>query len=173
MDNKGSKSKGSAFERKVARLIAAYLGVDQSVIKRTQPQDPFRQIHGDIEIPEHLRDRFPYTIENKAVEGWTLESFMSKSNNLLIKWAEQAIDARVAGTYAIVMFTRNYMPIFVFLVEERDSFGMDSMDIYPTPCAFIDFDINEKSYMGILFTLDKFFEYNNGVFNKEQNNVKQ
>ena len=70
---KYSKTKGSAFERKVAEMIADHLKVPHKLVRRSQPVDPYRQMRGDIEISEILETRWRWIVECKCVEKWTLE----------------------------------------------------------------------------------------------------
>jgi len=87
---KSSQSKGSAFELQVCKRIAQHfnqLGVDGLVfsygddIHRTEGSGNTVHEKGDIIIPHPLLAiLFPFIIECKAVEGWTLEQIVRYDN---------------------------------------------------------------------------------------------
>lgn len=140
-----SKRKGSKFERQVAKDIAEFLDVSDKEIYRSQPRAPFDQMHGDIFIPEHLKERFPFCIECKHTNDWSLEGFLANTNHKYLDWGEQVLDNVQEDDIPAIFFKKDRSPIFVFLPSTDE----DVLD-YVSGSLVLPF-------MGVIVTKEGFF----------------
>ncbi len=122
---KGSKQKGSGYERRIAKILGEWWG---EPFRRTpnsggwdkQVDDGSVMATGDI-IPPH-GSAWPFSVECKNQEGWTLEAIMSGRCVRFLKWWEQCRkDARTVEKLPLLIFTRNRQPDFAAIYPASDS----------------------------------------------------
>jgi hypothetical protein len=122
---KSSKTKGRGFESEVARLFTNWAG---SQFRRVPLSGGWQGgvVTGDIFlVAEYLascafggpRPRFPFSLECKKQESWDFaQLFKGDTNCPLFTWWEQTKrGAKVTGKLPALVFTRNYLPIFVMV----------------------------------------------------------
>jgi len=72
---------------------------------------------GDLYVPKN----FPWSVECKAQEGWTLDSMFVGRFKLLEFWWEQTCrDAEKVKKRPMLVFTRNFAPVYI-LVRSLDT----------------------------------------------------
>jgi len=128
-----SKNKGAIFELKVAKLLAAAYGVE---LRRTPMSGGWAQGYddaaGDIVCVKGL---FPYCVECKKQEGWRLESLFTGDHAWFDAWWSQMIDECPDDKDPLLIFSRNFMPIFV-------ASTLELMDGCPDPKMFLTWNDN-------------------------------
>lgn len=113
---KGSKTKGSSYERKVAKKLSTWWGDE---FQRTPASGGLRwksdnNVIGDI-VPSPTAN-FPFVVECKHQEGgWTLESVILNKLNVKEWWSQVVADGRRGKKTPLLMFTRNYAEDFVMM----------------------------------------------------------
>ena len=120
------KSKGSGFENQVAKILGEWWcgisfrrtpcsgGWDKSFKGR----DNFVLAPGDIQAPPEVN--FPWITECKKDESWKLENLISTraTKNIFNAWfAQVEEDAQSAGKLPLLVFSKNFSPIFVAVTE--------------------------------------------------------
>lgn len=118
MKPEGSRRKGVSFELKVAKALAGCLGVDQRQYIQRSPDSGARDASewkGDIVALPPLDAQWPWFIECKKVEGWSLDQLFSGSQSTMIhKWCEKAVSqAKLSGKDPLVVFSKNRSPVLV------------------------------------------------------------
>lgn len=113
---RGAKNKGSAYELKMAKSLSAWWGED---FHRTPNSGAWSSTHnsdmqaGDIITPE--KAKFPFVVECKNHEGWTLENVIMNTGNHR-DWYEQVVgDALRVKKVPFLLFHRNFSDDFVTL----------------------------------------------------------
>lgn len=124
---KGSKTKGSSFERKIAKLFGEKLFNNPNALKRT-PLSGGGAWKGDIQLnpeSELSPKEFIYCIECKNNEQWNLYSlFQPNTKPIVFTWWEQTIKACPKGKIPLLVMSKNFYPIFVMsnqIEEPKDS----------------------------------------------------
>lgn len=103
-----SKTKGSSYELKIAKQLTAWWGYE---FHRTPNSGAWSSTHGsdmqagDIITP--IEAKFPFTIECKNHEGWTLEHVMTNKGNHSDWWNQCIIDAFRVKKVPMLIFHRN------------------------------------------------------------------
>lgn len=115
---KKSKNKGSNNERAIAKLFEAYWG--HGTWARTpgsggwstsNNREAFRTC-GDIIT---TATDFPFCIELKKQEGWTLDQLLHNEKCIIYQWWEQTITATPAGLVPLLIVARNHhLPVAIF-----------------------------------------------------------
>lgn len=131
----GSKRKGAAFERKVAKLFEQETGIR---LTRTPLSGGWGKLQtkGDL-IPTHPEEDtiFGHSvdlfIECKKVEGWSAHNFFMPNNDdfLVEKWWEKACEqAAEEDKRPVLVLGQNFMPI---LVRYKNPEIQTRIQIYP------------------------------------------
>lgn len=116
MKSGAGKRVGGAFERKIAKDLSQALYGTPDKLWRTKSSGSRVEQPGDIG-PVQSNVFFPYVIECKRVQKWSLDDFFKDKNNLIIQWWNKLLDDRdLAGeTYKnynpLLIITKNYFPI--------------------------------------------------------------
>lgn len=118
---KKSKNKGNNFERKVAKLLSEWWGVQ---FHRTPLSGGIRwgqdnRVVGDIVVPQDCV--FPFTIECKKREGWTLDNLLRGTGEIKEWWEQAVADNKRLGDndkFPLLLFSRNFSPIFYMMHKE-------------------------------------------------------
>jgi hypothetical protein len=125
----GGKSKGSSFERKIAKELGHALFNDKDSFVRTPSSGALATIRkskaatfaGDIMQVDHVDQfDFPFCIEckhYKAFDPWNL--LTKKKNSLEYKAWEQAIEnaTKSNGKYPLLIFRANNRPVYAAFSE--------------------------------------------------------
>lgn len=123
------RRKGNDFENEVCIALSRW--VDSSIPERPKLADlPFRRRStsimplaghwdgaGDILHRPALSARWPFCVECKRVEGWTLDGALSRSWVVLEWWEQAAKQARSVGLAPLLICGRNRRPSYAFLRE--------------------------------------------------------
>jgi hypothetical protein len=118
---KNGRVKGSRAELAVAKLFSTWWGSD---FARTPQSGGFRtrkfredwNAEGDLVTPD---ETFPFSVEVKCHEGWTLDNLLTGSDTTdLWCWWDQAIDQAGDIKQPLLVFKRNHMPWYYCMWEE-------------------------------------------------------
>jgi len=112
---KKARGKGQRGERILVKKFAEWWG---SEFFRTPGSGSFAtrgfsrkamDVAGDIVT---LDESFPWCVESKNAEGWTLDNLFTEKQGLLRKWWQQAVDQCPDHKLPLLVFTRNRQPIY-------------------------------------------------------------
>ena len=123
-----SKTKGSTYERHIAKKLGAWWGEE---FQRTPASGGLRwkqdnRVCGDIVTPPG--STFPWVVECKKRENWTMDSLLNGSSEVSKWWKQVTDDAERSGLDPMLIFTRNRQPDYVALKAHDEIF----MFINPT-----------------------------------------
>lgn len=108
---KGAKTKGSSFERKIAKILSEWGNVE---LKRTPQSGGFAKegnsYRGDINTINN-EDFFIFNIECKNQEVWSLDQLFN-DGCILFSFFEQCIGDTSDNKVPLLIFTRNHQPIY-------------------------------------------------------------
>lgn len=113
------RNKGATAERKLAKLFAAWWGSDfaRTPLSGGFATAKFREdwnACGDLVTPDKS---FPFCVESKKVEGWTLEQMLTSDKTLIHKWWEQTLKETPEGKIPLLVFTKNHAPLYAMMRE--------------------------------------------------------
>lgn len=119
------RQKGATAERKLAKLFSAWWG---SEFTRTPMSGGFAtarfredwNAQGDLVTPDK---GFPFCVESKKVEGWTLEQLLTSNKTLVHKWWEQTVRESGSNLTPLLVFTKNRAPLYAMITHEEAEFG--------------------------------------------------
>lgn len=107
---KKSKRKGSSFELKIAKQLQEWWGDGQFARSpgsggwgRPQHREGFNAA-GDVITTSKT---FPWCVECKHQEGWTLDQLLLNEGCIIWSWWEQAKDECPAGLIPLLIFKKN------------------------------------------------------------------
>jgi len=111
------RKKGQTAERKLAKLFGNWWG---SNFARTPLSGGFATAKfredwnaaGDLVTPD---PSFPFCVESKKVEGWTLEQMLTSDKTHMHKWWAQTVDETPVNKIPVLVFTKNRSPLFVMM----------------------------------------------------------
>ena len=114
------RKKGHAAERKLAKLFSAWWG---SSFTRTPMSGGFATAKfredwnaaGDLVTPDKT---FPFCVESKKVEGWTLEQLLTSDKSLIHEWWKQTVRETPANKFPLLVFTKNHAPLYGMMYSE-------------------------------------------------------
>ena len=108
-----SRRKGSRIEREVARIFQEHLGGTWSRVPLSGGWANRAEFATCGDVITTLKD-FPFTVECKAVEGWHVEQLLTSPERCpIVDWWRQAVaQAQDAGKKPLLVFTRNFQPLF-------------------------------------------------------------
>ena len=148
---KMSKAKGSTYERHIAKKLGAWWGEE---FQRTPASGGLRwkqdnRVCGDIVTPPG--STFPWVVECKKRENWTMDSLLNGSAEVSKWWKQVTDDAERSGLEPMLIFTRNRQPDYV-------AFESRSLQRFYIPETVIFHQINgDKVY---IMRLDNLIELN-------------
>lgn len=124
---KNGKAIGGAYERYVAKKLSAWWGEE---FHRTPASGGLRwkqdnRVCGDIVTPPG--STFPWVVECKKRENWTMDSLLNGSAEVSKWWKQVTDDAERSGLEPMLIFTRNRQPDYVAVKDEEDTLSM----VYP------------------------------------------
>lgn len=115
MGGKYSRNKGANFERKVAKTLSDWSGLE---LRRTPLSGGWAKHNpnavGDIACID-IHNEFPLCVECKCGQGWELESVFRGKCKLFESWWKQATDNCPAGKIPVLIFSKNYSEDWVML----------------------------------------------------------
>lgn len=111
------RKKGQTAERKLAKLFAEWWGSDfaRTPLSGGFATAKFREdwnACGDLVTPDKT---FPFCVESKKVEGWTLEQMLTSDKTLMHKWWEQCVGETPEGKIPLLVFTKNHAPLYAMM----------------------------------------------------------
>lgn len=114
-----SRRKGSRAELEVCHLFQQHLGGTWSRVPLSGGWANRRDFSTCGDVITTLHD-FPFTIECKNAEGWHLEQLLTHPETCLIArwWQQTCAEAAEAGKKPMLVFTRNFQPLFVAVRSE-------------------------------------------------------
>lgn len=113
--------KGKTAERKLVPLFAAWWGSEffrtpesggMSTRLTKMLKIDLSKFAGDIVT---LDETFPFCIESKKVEGWTLEQLLTSDKTLIHSWWDQAVKQTPEGKIPLLVFTKNHAPLYAMM----------------------------------------------------------
>lgn len=110
-----SKNKGSNYELTIAKILTKWWGAPFHRVPASGGLhwSSSMNVAGDIvTIPEA---GFPFVVECKKREEWTLENAFLNNKDIKSWWAQVVGDARETGKIPILIFSRNRAEDFVML----------------------------------------------------------
>ncbi len=113
-----SRDKGARCEREVCRLFARAFGGTWSRVPLSGGWANRTAFATCGDVITTLPD-FPFTVECKNAEGWHLEQLLTNPDTCLIArwWRQTCTEAAEAGRKPLLVFTRNFQPLFMMLEE--------------------------------------------------------
>lgn len=115
---KASKVKGSNFERRIAKIIAAKYGVDwKEFLPRTPGSGGF-QWKGDVTAQRGFEEEFPYHVECRDRNNvWSLgQLFKNPKKCILVRWYQES-ERQSDGKPVLLVFKESFSPIYVMVDE--------------------------------------------------------
>lgn len=118
-----SKSKGSSYERKIAKKLGAWSG---ETLRRTPQSGGWaggaaHGVSGDLVCDRPKR--WPFHCELKKREGWGLEDLIvglrasTTDTRSVLGWWDQTIRTCPAGKMPMLIFARNHLPDLVMMKQ--------------------------------------------------------
>ncbi len=148
----GSKKKGNSFELKIAKEIAATIGVPYGKSIRRCVGSGALMCRADIYLDYKTRPKFPWYLECKKRENIRLEHLF-KPNNYILKWYKESkeklgIDPEYDPmmTPTALIFAKNNMNPFV-LLSKKDFADMEVATLYPKEAPMIFFSDDGEDYI--------------------------
>lgn len=111
------RAKGQNAERKLAKLFATWWGGDfaRTPLSGGFATSKFREdwnACGDLVTPDPT---FPFCVESKKVEGWSLEQMLTSNKTKLHAWWEQTVKETPKGKIPLLVFTKNHAPLYAMM----------------------------------------------------------
>jgi|688.fasta_scaffold03047_38 hypothetical protein len=124
-----SRRKGQSAERRLVKLFEVWW---DAKFFRTPGSGAFAtrgfagvdtsSMAGDIVTPDQT---FPFCVESKKVEGWTLEQMLTSDKTHMHKWWDQAVEETPQGKIPLLVFTKNHAPLYAMMRVEDMSGALD------------------------------------------------
>lgn len=131
------RKKGQTAERKLAKLFSTWWGSDfaRTPLSGGFATAKFREdwnACGDLVTPDKT---FPFCVESKKVEGWTLEQMLTSQKTHIHKWWEQTVQETPEGKIPLLVFTKNHAPLYA-MMRYTDLHVAVKGTIAQTACVF-------------------------------------
>ena len=125
-----SRRKGSRAEREVCRLFQRHLGGCWSRVPLSGGWGNRAEFATCGDVVTTL-PAFPFTIECKNAEGWHLEQLLVSPETCPIArwWHQTCAEAAEAGKKPLLVFTRNFQPLFAMARCADLAGGEPRMDV--------------------------------------------
>lgn len=155
---KKSKTKGSSYELKIAKMFTCYW--DEGDFHRVPASGGLhwgsdQRVAGDIVPPE--KADFPFVIECKKREEWTMDHILLDIGQPKEWWAQVVGDARRIHKVPILIFSRNRAKDFVMLPYERSLYldcKLAGADVMITEVTIKNIRDEEQIFEVIVTTMD-------------------
>lgn len=120
---KKSKVKGSTYELKIAKLLTSWWGA--GTFNRAPASGALhwgrdQRVAGDIVAPPEAD--FPFVIECKKREEWTMEHILLDIGQPKEWWAQVVTDARRVEKVPILIFSRNRAKDFIMVPYDSEMY---------------------------------------------------
>jgi len=119
-----SRTKGQSAERKLVKLFSTWWGSD---FFRTPGSGAFAtkgfagidtsSMAGDLVTTDST---FPFCVESKKVEGWTLEQILTSNKTKIHAWWEQTVRECPPDKVPLLVFTKNHSPIYCMISQSHN-----------------------------------------------------
>lgn len=111
------REKGKGYELKVAKILSAFWG---EKFNRTPCSGALRwgtdnRIAGDIVCPPE--SLFPFSVECKCHEGWTLEQVLKGTGEAESWWHQCMGDCERVNRKPLLIFSKNFAPNFMMILK--------------------------------------------------------
>jgi len=121
---RGSRQKGAAFELKMSKKISKWWG---GTFSRTPGSGSLhwgndQRVAGDIVPPQGMD--FPFVIECKKHEGFTIENVMLNTGEPSSWWQQVITDSRRVGKVPMLIFSRNRAKVFVMIPYDEKLYSL-------------------------------------------------
>ena len=128
-----SRSKGSEYERKIARILGEWWEED---FHRTPMSGGLHwkednRVAGDIVTPPD--SVYPFCTECKKRNGWEMDQLLKGTGDIEKWWSQSVGDADRVGLRPVLIFAKNFSPDYLML--DLDVF----LDCTKGRCQWIDF----------------------------------
>lgn len=179
---KKGKRKGNANERALAKLFAEWWGHGEWA------RTPMSGGWANKEVREGFRTcgdvittapDFPFCLEAKKQEGWTLDQLIHNDACVVHAWWKQAVEETPPGLVPLLIIARNHIPqAVVFAQEQMEGLCMqverprDGHELAWSahPC-FIFEDHPKKTFL-VITALENFMKVNPDIFGRRLPNVE-
>lgn len=180
-----SKRKGSSNERQLAHIFQAWWQVGtfartpgSGSWSRPGNREEFKAC-GDIISSDKS---FPFCVEAKNQEGWTLDQLIHNEKCVIHSWWKQTVDETPKGLVSLLLITRNHVPQAVIfsagpMVGLVNSIGkLNPTDpsypwaYYPHFC--FDF-VRDNGDLLIIMSLNNFFKISPDIFGRKMPHVTE
>lgn len=147
-----SKNKGAEYERKIAKALGSWWGEQ---FQRTPASGGLQwkkdnRVTGDIVTPPD--SVFPFTIECKKREGWSLEQFLKNTGEMEEWWTQCVRDAKKIDKKPMVIFSKNFDTDYILM----DYFDFNTIVPTSSLAEFSHFVVTKQGFPPrIICELDK------------------
>lgn len=162
-----SKRKGNNNERKLAEQFQTWWGEEGVTFQRTpssggwatkKAREEFKT-SGDV-ITSAVN--FPFCIEAKKQEGWSLESLMTDNCEKVWKWWQQTVDETPNNLTPLLVFARNRVkPMVMMRFADLDVQVQGMLARGSSILTLADFD---HGYPVVVFPLSSLFSLDSALF---------
>lgn len=128
------RNKGATAERKLVKLFATWWDAaffrtpgSGAFATRGFMDEDLSNMAGDLVTSDKT---FPFCVESKKVEGWTLEQLLTSEKTHMNKWWEQTVRESPDGKIPLLVFTKNRAPIYV-MIRRIDVGALQRQLLYP------------------------------------------
>jgi len=117
----GGRVKGHTFENKVAKILTGWSKVSWKRVPASGGWGSKDIASGDIfcaaEFDKKLSIIMPVSIELKKTQAWGFAHFFKDTDSSPVGswWAQSTEDAKKSKKVPIVIFSKNYQPIFIMM----------------------------------------------------------
>lgn len=179
MSGKLSKNKGANYERVMAKYFSKWSGKDfyrtpgsGSWSSQRMAQD---NQSGDIVAPSDIK--FPFSVELKHHEGFTLDSFVRNTGEIPSFYTQNVGDATRSEKVPMLVVHKNYSPNYVSIPYSKSiesSMKENHLPYMVTTVVFKDYLTDTDIYMDVLvmvledlfsiYTLEDFIKNHKRMF---------
>lgn len=127
---RGARAKGHNFERVSCRLLANWWGKSFIRVPLSGGWNK-NVVTGDafpIDENGEVDTTFPFSVEDKCQEGWELYHFLTGKGPFM-RWFKQCERDCPKGKHALLIFKKNYSPVFAMIRSEVLSLPFESLRI--------------------------------------------
>lgn len=159
---RGSRAKGSNYERVIAKKLSPIWGGEFS---RTPGSGSLHwgsdnRVAGDIVAPPEVN--FPFVVECKKHEGWTVENIMLDNGEPKTWWAQVVTDCRRVKKTPMLLFSRNRAKDFVMVPYAKSLYDRltiaGNTDVMRTLVTIKNVRDEEQVFDVIVTTFDTIFK---------------
>lgn len=141
---RGARVKGKNFERKIAKELTSWWGYEfnSSPASGALHWSSSNNVAGDLVVP--LEANFPFVIECKKHEDWTIENLFLNNKDIKNWWAQVVGDAKEVHKTPILIFSRNRAKSFVTMPYNESLIKEIEKREFPLMVSNIEFEDNYK-----------------------------